>query len=150
MVVVVVSVVLWNMPAGRPRVKVSHVVDPIIQAVGLDQNWALFAPNPRNYGIGISATVTYRDGRVKHLSPPHNGLILSPYRTYRWQKYDENLNMETHAALWAPAARWYARAAGGHPVKVVLTRTFRYVTVPGDAGSRPPRQHYDFYTLNLR
>lgn len=149
MVVLIGAVVLWNMPAGRPRTAVGHVVDPIIQAVGLEQDWSLFAPNPRSFGVGVYATVTYRDGRVKKLVTPHNGLFLSPYRTYRWQKFDERVRADAYAGLWEPTARWFAKKAGGDVVKVVLTRTFREVTVPGDPTPRPPQQHHDFYALAL-
>ncbi|MDQ2728259.1 MAG: hypothetical protein M3Y91_10450 [Actinomycetota bacterium] len=150
MVVIVVSLLLWNMPAGRPRTSVGHAVNPVVQAVGLEQSWALFAPAPPQYGIAVYATVTYPDGHTKKLTPPHNGLLLSPYRTYRWQKYVEKLTADADSFMWEPAARWFAQQAGGHVVKVVLTRIFRRVVTPGDSTSRPPRQHYDFYTLSLR
>ncbi len=149
MVVIVVSLVLWNMPDGRPRTGVGHAVNPVIQAVGLEQTWVLFAPDPRPYGIAIYATVTYQDGHTKKMMLPHNGVFLNPYRTYRWQKYVESLAEDQNSGLWNPAARWFARQAGGHVVKVVLTREFRQVVIPGAGTLRPPRGHYDFYTLSL-
>ena len=149
MLAVVISVVLWNLPAGRPHDLVRPVVGPVIQAVGLEQDWALFAPDPRSFSVGVYATVTHRGGRVETWEPPHNGLLVAPYRNYRWQKYVERLRADDYAALWDPTARWVARQAGADVVRVVLTRTFREVATPGDAAPRPAPGRYDFYTLDL-
>jgi hypothetical protein len=149
MLVVMGSLVLWNLPAGRPHDRARTAIGPIVQAVGLEQDWALFAPEPRSFGVGVLATVTHRDGRVEVWEPPHNGLVLSPYRTYRWQKYVERLRADDNAGLWEPTARWVARQAGDDVVKVVLTRTFRDVAVPGDGTARPAQGRYDFFVLDL-
>ena len=149
MLVVVTCLVLWNLPAGKPHDLVRPVVGPAIQAVGLEQDWALFAPDPRSFGVGVYATVTHRDGRLQTWTPPHNGLLVTPYRTYRWQKYVERLRADDYANLWEPTARWVARQAGRGVTKVVLTRTFRDAAVPGDGKARPTAGRYDFYTLDL-
>jgi hypothetical protein len=149
MAVVVGCVLLWNLPAGRPHDAVRPVVGTLVQAVGLEQDWALFAPDPRGFGVGVFATVTHRSGRIEVWQPPHNGLLLSPYRTYRWQKYVERLRADDYAGLWEPTARWVARQAGKDVTRVVLTRTFRDVAEPGTGKGRPRAGRYDFYTLDL-
>lgn len=148
MLVVIAAVLLWNLPAGKPREQLRPVVDPVVQAIGLEQDWALFAPEPRAFSVGVLATVTFRDGRVRTWAPPHNGLLVAPYRTYRWQKYVERLRADDNAAMWEPTARWVARQAGPGVVKVVLTRTFRDAVAPG-SGPRPTTGRYAFYTLDL-
>ncbi len=149
MAVLIGCVALWNLPGGRAHDAVRPVVGTVVQAVGLEQDWALFAPDPRSFGVGVYATVTHRDGRTDTWAPPHNGRFLAPYRTYRWQKYVERLRADDEAALWDPTARWVARQAGTDVVRVVLTRTFRDVAVPGDGTARPPTGRFDFYTLTL-
>lgn len=149
MVVVIVSVVLWNLPSGPPRDAVRPTVGPVVQALGLEQDWALFAPEPRAFGVGVYATITHRGGRTEIWRPPHNGLLLSPYRNYRWQKYVERLRADDYSGTWEPTARWIARESGPDVVKVVLTRTFRDVAVPGSGTPRPAAGRYDFYTLEL-
>jgi hypothetical protein len=149
MVAVIATVVLWNLPAGRPHDRAREVVGPVAQAVGLEQDWALFAPDPRSFSVGVYADITFRDGTTRRWEPPHNGLLLSPYRTYRWQKYVERLRADDNAALWEPTARWIARDAGGDVTRVQLTRTFRDVLKPGDSGPRAARGSYVFYTLDL-
>jgi hypothetical protein len=146
---VMAVVLLWNLPPGPPRNELRPTVGPIVHALALEQDWALFAPDPRSFSVGVYATVTFRDGRTETWVPPHNGLLLSPYRTYRWQKYVERVRADDYQGLWEPTARWVARQAGGDVVKVVLTRTFQEAKVPGSAGARPAPGRYDFYTLEL-
>lgn len=143
------SVVLWNLPAGRPRDATRPTVGTVVQGLGLEQDWALFAPNPRAYSVGVYATITHRSGRVETWEPPHNGLLIAPYRTYRWQKYVERLRGDDYSGIWEPTARWIAREHGSDVTKVVLTRTFQEAKVPGAGGPRPALGRYDFYTLDL-
>ena len=152
-VLVILAVVAWNLPAGRPHDRAVRALGPVTQALGLEQDWALFAPDPRGFGVGVHATLTYRDGHTRRWDPPHNntpgGVLIAPYRTYRWQKYVERLRADDYRGLWDPTARWLARSYGPGVVKVVLTRTFQDVATPGESKSRPPAGRYDFYTLVL-
>jgi hypothetical protein len=142
-------IVLWNLPPGRPREASRPTAGAVVQSLGLEQDWALFAPNPRSYSVGVYATITHRGGRVETWVPPHNGLLLAPYRTYRWQKYVERLRGDDYSGLWEPTARWIAREHGSDVTKVVLTRTFQEAKVPGAKGPRPALGRFDFYTLDL-
>ncbi|MFN2537861.1 MAG: hypothetical protein ABR549_06865 [Mycobacteriales bacterium] len=146
---VVLAVVAWNLPAGRPHDRAVRALGPVAQGLGLEQDWALFAPEPRSFGVAVHATLTYGDGHTRRWDPPHNGIVITPYRNYRWQKYVERLRADDYAGLWDPTARWLARTYGPDVVKVVLTRTFRDVAVPGDGKPRPAAGRYDFYTLDL-
>ena len=148
-VLLVVVVLGWNLPAGRPHDRALRYLGPVTQGIGLEQDWALFAPDPRSYGVGVYATLTYSDGHTSRWEPPHNGLLVSPYRTYRWQKYVERLRADEYIGLWEPTARWLARTHGPGVVKVVLTRTWHDAATPGDGMARPQAGRYDFYTLDL-
>ena len=149
MLTLIGSVLLWNLPPGRPRDAARPVVGPLVQAIGLEQDWALFAPEPRAFSVGVFATVTHAGGRTETWTPPQGGLLLTPYRTYRWQKYVERLRADDYAGLWEPTARWVARQAGDDVTQVVLTRTFRDVAEPGSGQPRPAGGSFDFYTLDL-
>ncbi|MDX6217850.1 MAG: hypothetical protein QOG99_3434 [Frankiales bacterium] len=146
---VVLAVGAWNLPAGRPHDRAVGTFGPVTQGLGLEQDWALFAPDPRSFGVGVHATLTYRDGHTRRWDPPHNGVFVAPYRTYRWQKYVERLRADDYSGLWDPTARWLAREYGPGVTKVVLTRTFRDVATPGDSKPRPQAGRFDFYTLDL-
>ena len=143
------SIVLWNLPPGRPRAATRPTAGAVVQGLGLEQDWALFAPNPRSYSVGVYATITHRSGRVETWVPPHNGLLLTPYRTYRWQKYVERLRGDDYSGLWEPTARWIARHHGNDVTRFVLTRTFQEAKVPGAKGPRTALGRFDFYTLDL-
>lgn len=147
--VLAVAVLIWNMPAGAPREALRPAAARVLYPIGLDQDWALFAPDPRVFSVGVYARITYADGRERIRVPPHNGRVLTPYRTYRWQKYVERLRADDYASLWEPTARWIARAAGPDVTKVVLVRTFRDAVVPGSGDKRVQRGEFAFYTLDL-
>jgi hypothetical protein len=144
-----VSVLIWNMPPGKPRDAMRPAAAHVLHPIGLDQDWALFAPDPRAFSVGVYARVTYADGRTRVRVPPHNGHLLSPYRTYRWQKYVERLRADDYQSLWEPTARWIAREAGPGVRSVVLVRTFRDTVVPGSGEKRAARGEFAFYTLDL-
>jgi hypothetical protein len=149
MALLAVAVLVWNLPAGKPRDAVRPAAAHVLYPIGLDQDWALFAPDPRVFSVGVYARVSYADGRERIRVPPHNGHLLGPYRNYRWQKYVERLRGDDFSSLWEPTARWIARDAGPGVTKVVLVRTFRDAVVPGSGKPRPDRGEFPFYTLDL-
>ena len=149
MAVLALAVLVWNLPAGKPRDTLRPAATHVLYPIGLDQDWALFAPDPRSFSVGVYARITYADGRERIRVPPHNGHLLAPYRTYRWQKYVERLRADDYQSLWEPTARWIARDAGPGVTKVVLVRTFRDAVVPGSGKQRVTRGKFAFYTLDL-
>lgn len=149
MAVIVAAVLVWNMPAGRARDALLPVAGRIVQPVGLEQDWGLFAPEPRGSSVSMFATITHRDGRTERWEPPEGGLFLAPYRTYRWQKFVERLRADDYERMWNPTARWIARQAGPGVTRVVLTRRFRPVVVPGEDGPRPAAELFSYFTLEL-
>jgi hypothetical protein len=149
MAVLAAAVLVWNMPAGPARDAVRPAAAHVLYPIGLDQDWALFAPDPRAFSVGVYARITFADGRQRIRVPPHNGHLLAPYRTYRWQKYVERLRADDYQSLWEPTARWIARQAGPGVSRVVLIRTFRDAVTPGSGNKRATRREFAFYTLDL-
>ncbi len=149
MAVLVAAVVAWNLPSGPAHDAVRPAAGPVLLPIGLDQDWALFAPDPRSFSVGVYARITFADGSQARWTPPHNGHWLLPYRSYRWQKYVERLRADDYQALWEPTARWVARQTGRATRQVVLVRTFRDAVPPGSGARRGPTQEYAFYTLDL-
>jgi hypothetical protein len=149
MAVLAVAVLLWNLPAGGPRDAVRPAAAHVLFPIGLDQDWSLFAPEPRAFSVGVYARVTYADGHERIVVPPHNGTVLTPYRTYRWQKYVERVRADDYSSLWEPTARWIADEGGSGVRKVVLVRTFRDAVTPGSSEVRGARGEFAFYTLDV-
>jgi len=153
MAVIVTALLVWNAPNGPAVAPAKPLAAKIVNLAGIDQDWAVFAPDPRGVTVGVYAVVTRADGSRVLWHPPPKGVVLAPYRTYRWQKYVERLRGDDYSFLWEDAARAIAHQVGGsgpHEVrKVVLVRLFQYTVVPGSGGPRPPLQRFAFYTLTL-
>jgi hypothetical protein len=147
MMAFIALLVLWNLPAGRPRQDLSPVVNPVVQALGMEQYWQLFAPNPRNETLALSAAISFADGRTEVVRPPHNGIFVSPYRNYRWQKLVENLCLDNNKVLLESASLWFARQAGPGVRMVELTCTTQWAEPPGSTAAQPPPQVQYPYTL---
>lgn len=150
MAVFIAAILIWNLPASEPRNALTPVAARVLFPLGLEQDWAtMFAPDPRNTSLGLYARVSYADGRELIWRPPARGHLLAPYRTYRWQKYDERVVTDAYQFLWEPTARWIAREAGPGVTRVVLVRTWQWAVTPGSGESRPDPQQYEFYSLDL-
>jgi hypothetical protein len=152
-VVTLIAIVAINLPQSDLRRQLLRPGQPYLNAIGLDQNWALFAPDPRRVVIAVSATVGYDDGRIALWSFPHDGALIGTYRDYRWRKWAENLISPDNAtALWRSAALWAAgqEPRAGHAItSVSLVERFALIAPPGVTPSLGPTQRRVFYTLRL-
>ena len=61
-VVTVVSVVVWNLPPSEIKNEALAFTGPYVRATGLNQNWGVFAPDPRRHTLELYARVRYADG----------------------------------------------------------------------------------------
>lgn len=121
-------------------------------ALGLGQNWALFAPDPLRARGELKAEIRYADGTTELWRPPAPRAVAQELG-YRWQEWARELVRDDHSELWEPAARWIARTntrGGQLPVRVTLRRRFALLPPPGGPESRPRWSEFDFYTLDLR
>jgi hypothetical protein len=147
------AIAVVNLPNSYLRTKVLQGTGPYLNATGLDQNWLLFAPNPRGYSIAVSALVSLAGGRVEVWRPPMNGPLVGAYRDYRWRKWEENVADPANGAeLWRPAALWAAGhvpTAGRTVTKVRLIERFAAINPPGTTPSTGPEQQKTLYTLKL-
>lgn len=142
-----VAVLAWNLPEGPVRDHVRPVAGRVLLPLGLDQDWALFAPEPRGFSVGLYARLSYTDGSERVLTLPERGRVLAPYRTYRWQKYVERARADEYSLLWEPTARWFADRGGQGVTRVELVRTFRDNVVPGSRAPRPGGREFVFFVL---
>jgi len=114
--VIVLFLAVWNLPPGNSgsggaalRRDVMKVGAPVMYALGLDQNWGVFAP-PRMSAIALSADIRYADGTHSTWRPPTStGALFGAYRDYRWSKYVENAVSYHNPALLFPLVLWLAR-----------------------------------------
>jgi hypothetical protein len=129
-VVLVLFVAVWQLPPGNTgsggaaiRRDVMKAGSPVMYALGLDQNWSVFAP-PRVTTIAISAQIRYADGTTSTWTPPTStGALFGEYRDYRWGKYVESLVFSHSVAIIAPLAIWIAKqhnTPGHRPIVVSI------------------------------
>lgn len=148
----IAATVAWNLPPGSGlppaqtspalRAQMLKIGGPLLYALGLDQDWSVFAP-PRLQVIGLEARVAYVNGSQAVWRPPAStGALIGAYRDYRWGKYVENEIADANGgALWEPLAAWIARkytSPTRRPVSVTLIRRF-YDLFPVTGGGRAER-----------
>lgn len=152
-VLVVLSILFfWNLPDSELKSQGVDVVRPVAQAAGLDQNWRVFAPNPRRISLDLYAIAEYEDGSVATWRvPDETEPFLSPYRTYRWRKWMEHVRLDDKKSLWRPAAEWVSRELtvdGREPVRVSLIRRWYDIPAPGSGDEVPPWNEYTYFELD--
>jgi hypothetical protein len=153
MAAILFTLVVWNLPDSHLRREVVREIRPVVWAVGLDQNWAVFAPNPRSISLDFHAEVRLADGTTEVWRPPSAGeQVLSPWRVYRWRKWVEHVRADDSRRLWQPAAEFIAgevREAGKEPRQVRLVRSWYDIAPPGTSVEDPTWNEYTYYTWNV-
>lgn len=137
-VTIVVTGVVWNLPASAIKRQAMTVISPIGSATGLGQTWDVFAPNPPRQGDYLSVVVTFADGHEKTWTMPAGDPVVSHYSTERWHKLREFL-MKT-PSLRPTFARWVAREVAGPDGGAVRVRiVVRIVSFPPPGSKVPAR-----------
>jgi hypothetical protein len=150
-VLTALAILLTSIPASPLRRTGDATFRPYIDAVGLDQNWEVFAPDPRRIVLDFEAEITYDDASTAVWRVPRGGMIVDTYRFYHWQKWMEHARADdTQAVLWEPAARFAAREMalpGKRVVKVELVRYWYDIPAPGEGSEHEDFNRYVYYTL---
>jgi hypothetical protein len=127
---VIVLAALANV-AGISRL--TQILRPATNAAGIEQDWRVFAPNPRQFGIRLELVVERSDGTREVWAPPHEGRLFGGYRDYRWRKWMERASADRFAALLLPPAARYVtrrfREEAGTRLRVI--RYTRPLAPPG-------------------
>jgi len=149
LVATVAAILVQNMPDSVIKSGLMVPAQPYLNLTGLDQNWSIFSPNPRQQTVYVIARVEHADGSVA-VHPIPTGIGPSAYWGYRWQKYEESLSDPTGGrALWRPYAEWVVnqdQQEGGRPVRVTLVRRASDNLPPGPQPDALPFVDREFYT----
>jgi hypothetical protein len=152
LVVTLVSVVAWNLPSSELKDKALPVVAPYVNATGLNQNWSVFAPEPRRSTIVLEARITYADGVRETWRAPARNAVVGGYSDYRWRKWYEHVTSGDETFLRKPAAEYVARLHtqdGRQPVRVVLIGRSQPLLPPGPGPERGDWSETTLYTLTV-
>jgi hypothetical protein len=137
----VAAMVITNAPQSELKSKLIGTTQPYLNFTGLDQNWGVFAPEPRKQGLELRASLRRANGTGGSWTPPSGGALIGAYWDYRWRKL---LEFATDAGysrtFWRPLAAYVARDAtsrGGSPVvHVTLIKRTQAIRPPGQPGPR--------------
>lgn len=125
---------------------VSQEASHLIRLTGTEQQWGVFAPDPRQTSLRIEGRVTFEDGSTAVWELPDGPRIGANLRFYRWRKWLERVRSDDFEELWDPTARWIASLHddGPSPVaKVTLVRFFRPNRI---VGPQPPYEEFTYHT----
>jgi hypothetical protein len=150
LVLLLTVVIIMNGQPSTLREEVTELAAPVTNAVGLDQAWGVFAPDPRNMSLDFFARVSYDDGTTETWRLPEGGPLFGDYWDYRWRKYLEYLVQDpwasqTHVQFSSFIARDVHRD-GRTPTRVVLVRQMRAVR-PGKEPPMSPVREQAYFSL---
>ncbi len=73
----------------------------LLNAMGVEMTWIVFAPNPPGHTIDLTATITYVDGSSSTWRVPRTEPWIGTYHQYRWGKLAEFTILGGEAYAWA-------------------------------------------------
>ena len=128
-------------------------------ALGLRQDWMMFAPNPMRENTFIDAEITYRSGRKRIWTFPQMQELgyAERYAKERYRKFaNERLWVKDASFLWPDAARYIARLnrEPSDPPQIVKLAHYRciipWAPAPGEQPEpeRWEREVFFTYTVN--
>jgi hypothetical protein len=148
LIVTLAALLVANLPDSVVKTRLIAPANSYLAALGLGQNWGVFAPNPRRDVIYVAAEIEYADGSSSTWSVPlRTGLMA--YSDYRWQKFGEHLRLDKNRELWPLFAGYLADreiADGRTPVRVSLVRRWAELRPPGGTTELGPWRLFVYYT----
>jgi hypothetical protein len=148
LIVTLTAILVANLPDSVIKARLIAPAHSYLTALGLGQNWGVFAPDPRRDVIQVTGEIEYSDGSTSTWSfPVRTGLLA--YSDYRWQKFGEHLRLDNNQQLWQPFATYLAgqeHVDGRTPVRVSLVRRWAELRPPGGATGLGPWHRFVYYT----
>jgi hypothetical protein len=151
-IVMILTILTANLPPSRLQTLLFRADHPFLNAVYMAQNWGVFAPNPRQQTVDVSALVTFADGSQATWRIPARNPVVGEYIDYRWRKWEEWVVSPTYAFLDRPAAIYVARRLATpekQPVSVTLVDRFQAIIPPGESSLPVHPQDDSFYTTKI-
>ena len=151
-VVTIAGIVMTTSSDSELKSQFVRVGQPYLNALGLDQSWNVFAPDPRQKVIDVEGRVRFADGSTSTWKYPRRDPFVGVYSDYRWRKWTEWVTSDAYRDLWKPAAAYIARqeaSAGRRPVSVTLVRRSRGMIPPGTNRPEQIWEESSYYTLEV-
>jgi hypothetical protein len=141
--VVVVTVLLigavWSLPNSAIQRSIAPSIRPAALALGLDQNWRVFAPNPPRASTSIEVHVLVEgDAKPRTWRPPHGNPLYGQYSWYRWHKLKESVLTPSSGLDRREFVRWVLRditRPTDHPTYVEIVERIDTLPPPGSSAT---------------
>lgn len=147
--VTVAGVITSNLPDSALRRRLLPPLRPYVNALGLDQAWNLFSPDPSRRSISVEARLRFADGTIDTIAAPSGGRWIGDKRFYRWRKWQRRVRLDANRRLWPATAGYFAGPywLDGRGLRsIVLVR--RWSDTPAPWGDEAREWHeFEFFTL---
>ena len=147
LIVTLAAILTAVMPASVIKDRLLPVAQPALAALGLGEDWGVFAPNPRTEVIYAGGVIKYSDHSESVWNFPVRPGIMA-YSDYRWQKYEEHVRLDAFKGLWQAFATYlvtHDAVPGRTPVQVSLARKWAKILPPGAPTSLGPWAQYVYF-----
>jgi hypothetical protein len=132
-IVLIVGIgIVYNLPESQLKREIRPSLRPIATAVGLDQTWSMYAPEPISQLESVQVRVQMADGPDRVWTWGRSGRIIGPFSWYHWQKLKERVVREPAARRGL--ARWAIRELtdpGDRPTHVLMLLRTEQLPAPG-------------------
>lgn len=136
-----------HLPAGSAvHEQVSREANYLSRLVASEQQWGVFAPNPRSTSLRMEGRVTFEDGTTAVWRLPEGARIGGNFRYYRWRKWLERVRSDDFRSLWEPTARWIASEYADGPSPVAEVQLVRFFHENVLRGEQPPYEEFVYFT----
>ena len=147
LIITLAAILIAVLPASTIKTRLLPVARPYLTALGVGEDWGVFAPNPRAQVIYAGGVIKYWDRSESVWTFPVRPGIMA-YSDYRWQKYEEHVRLDAYKSLWKPFATYlvtHHAVPGKTPVEVALARRWADIRPPGAPTSIGPWSQYVYF-----
>lgn len=126
--------------------EVADEASSVIRHLQSEQQWGVFAPNPRSTSLRLEGRVTFADGSTEVWLLPEGPRVGANLRFYRWRKWLERVRSDQFPTLWEPTARWIASLYDDRPSPVTRVELVRLFHENAVVGEQPPYEEVVYFT----
>lgn len=151
LIITLAAILIAVLPTSQIKDRLLPVARPYLFALGVGEDWGVFAPNPRTQVIYAGGVIKYSDRSESVWNFPIRPGIMA-YSDYRWQKYEEHVRLDSFKGLWQPFATYvvtHGATPGKTPVQISLARRWAEILPPGAPKSIGPWTQYVYYTVKV-
>ena len=138
-VLIVLIGVVWSMPNSAIQRSMAPPLRPAAFALGLDQDWGVFAPGPPVSATTIEVRVRVDEDATRRVwRPPHGNAVYGQYSWYRWQKLKEWALAPSSGLDLPDFAHWVVRDVTRpteHPTYVEVVERVDTLPPPGSSAA---------------